>query len=76
MSKKQSKVVPKMEQFGGHFETRFKAIRNLGSQAPPWTALAPFWGYFGVMLGVILCDFGCRFANSFCFLSCLNWAPK
>ena len=41
----------KMGPFGGHFETHFKAIRNLGSLAPPWTALAPFWCHFGVILG-------------------------
>ena len=46
-SKKHSKVDPKMGRFGGHFETRFKAIRNLGFLAPPWTALVPFWGHFG-----------------------------
>ena len=52
-SKKHSKVDPKMGPFGGYFETRFKAIRNFGSLAPPWTTLAPFWGHFGVILGVI-----------------------
>ena len=40
-----------MGPFGGNFETHFKAIKNLGSQAPPWTALAPFWGHFGFILG-------------------------
>ena len=40
----------KMGPFGGHFETHFKAIRNLGSLAPPWTSLAPSWGHFGVIL--------------------------
>ena len=50
-SGKMSKVDPKMGSFGYHFETRFKAIRNLGSQAPPWTVLAQFWGHFGVILG-------------------------
>ena len=43
-----------MAPFGGHFKLHFKAIRNLGSLAPPWTALAPFWGHVGVMLGSIL----------------------
>ena len=70
--KKHSKVDPKMKPFGGNFETRFKAIRNLGFLAPPWTALAPSWGSFGGHF----CDFGCRFANIFCFLSCLSWAAK
>ena len=57
-----------MGPFGGHFETHFKAIRNLGSLAPPWTSLAPSWGKFGIILGVNICGFGCGFAKKYvCF---------
>ena len=41
----------KMGPFGGHFETHFKAIRNLGSLGPPWLHLGPPWLHFGVILG-------------------------
>ena len=66
----------KMGPFGGHFETHFKAIRNLGSLGPPWLHLGPPGLHFGVILGVIFCDFGCRFANILCFLSRLSWVLK
>ena len=57
----------KIGPFGSHFETHFKAIRNLGSLAPPWTSLAPSWGHFGVILGVNICEFGCSFAKKYVF---------
>ena len=44
----------KMGPFGGHFETHFKAIRNLGSLGPPWLHLGPPWLHFGVILGSFL----------------------
>ena len=40
-----------MGPFGGHFETHFKAIQNLGSLGPPWLHLAPPWLHFGIILG-------------------------
>ena len=49
-SKKDTTMGTKIEQFGNYFETHFKTIRNLGSLAPPWISLAPFWGHFGVIL--------------------------
>ena len=69
----------KMRPFGGHFETHFKAIRNLGSLGPPWLHLGPpwldfwvilesFWGIFFVILDAVL--------PKKCFLSRLSWVLK
>ena len=51
IANKNTKMDTNMGPFGGHFETHFKAIRNLGSLGPPWLHLGPPWLYFDVILG-------------------------